>query len=102
MEIDIAVVCGFLGSLYLFTWNWVRSVEQKSAKECERRLSRLEAIVNMYLLDVPKKEIEQELADIVSYLKDSEKEIFGKNLIVNGDGDTSWRLVIRKRNGKAH
>jgi hypothetical protein len=101
MEIDIAVVLGLLGTLYVFTWNWVRSVEQKSAKECERRLSRLEAIVNLYVLDVPKQEIGKEVVDILSYLRESDKEIFGKNLAINCEADRNWRTII-KRNSRAH
>jgi hypothetical protein len=84
MEIDPLVIYGAFAALFMFilkeTINLRTKIGQREV-EYEKRLSRLEAIINLYFLkQVPEKSGKSNLK-VTSYLEDAEIEIFGKNFL---------------------
>lgn len=99
MEIDPLIIFGAFGTLILLMLKEMISLRAKLAEsqvECERRLSRLEAIVNFYFLKVPVSgKDKQRDRKIISYLQDAEVEIFGKNLVRDARNES---VHLRERN----
>jgi hypothetical protein len=104
MEIDPTIVVTLFGTFVgvsatftVYILNWARSLEKKGADECERRLSRLEAIVRIYVLDVPQKNKKPTM----DYLEEADEEVFGKNVVFKDveEYTTVRSRSVRKKNG---
>jgi hypothetical protein len=106
MEIDPLVVYGAFAALFMFLLKEIISLRTKIGQrevEYEKRLSRIEAIMNLYFLKaVPEKHEKYNDVKVTSYLKDAEIEIFGKNFLIKSNDvrNPLKKDIASKKKGK--